>query len=254
MNKSFAGITSILLLFSPVVANEAIAQHNFEIAQSSGKIEQVQFSQGASSKVIKGQIKGDQYIDYVIKAGAGQTLKVTLQGTNPQNYFNINPPNSELSMFVGSSSGNTFQGILPTDGDYTIRVYLMRPAARRNESSNYTLNISITGKSLAPVSSKVDAVIPGTNFHASATIVCNGFINDNVKECEAFVIRRGFDGTATVEIRSSNFKRRILFVKGNPIASDSPDKLSVVKKGDLNIISLGDLEKFEIPDVLVTGG
>jgi hypothetical protein len=247
MNNFFVGITSILLIFSPILANGAMPQSN-------GRIEQVQFSQGATSKVIKGQIKGDNDIDYVVKAGAGQTLKVTLQGTNLQNYFNVNPPNSEQSMFVGSSSGNTFQGILPTEGNYTIRVYLMRPAARRNESSNYTLNISITGKSLASVSSKVDAVIPGTNFHASAKVVCRGFIDDSIKQCEAFVIRRGFDGTATVEIRSSNLKRRILFVKGNPIASDSPYKLSVVRKGDLNIISLGDLEKFEIPDVLVTGG
>jgi hypothetical protein len=41
-------------------------------------------------------------------------------------------------MFIGQFGGD-FKGILPTDGDYTIRVYLMRSAARRNESSIYTL-------------------------------------------------------------------------------------------------------------------
>jgi len=35
------------------------------------------------------------------------------------------------------------------DGEYTIRVYLMRSAARRNEIANYTLTVGITG-SAAP--------------------------------------------------------------------------------------------------------
>jgi hypothetical protein len=68
------------------------------------------------------------------------------------------------------------------------------------------------------------------------------------------VIRRGFDGTATVEIRWPDFKRNILFIKGKPVASDSPERLSTVRKGDLSIVNLGSEERFEIPDVLVIGG
>ena len=36
-------------------------------------------------------------------------------------------------MFVGSISGNQFEGRLPASGDYKVRVYLMRSAARRDE-------------------------------------------------------------------------------------------------------------------------
>ena len=62
--------------------------------------------------------------------------------------------------------------MLPTDGDYKVRVYLMRNAARRNEVSDYTLTISVTGKPLAPIPASQDALLPGTKFHASGSVTC----------------------------------------------------------------------------------
>jgi len=219
------------------------------------RAEKVRFAEGATSTVIKARLKGYQYVDYRLPAGAGQTLNVSLKASNLQNYFNVNPPGTDVSMFVGSTSGNNFQAISPTDGEYTIRVYLMRPAARRNESSNYALRIAVTGKPLTAVPATKDAVIPGTPFHASATIACKQDIDAKQQECDAFVIRRAFDGTATVEIRQTNgFNRRILFVKGNPVASDSQFELTFSRKGDLSIVNLGNDERYEIPDALVVGG
>jgi hypothetical protein len=46
-------------------------------------------------------------------------------------------------MFVGSSSGNQFEGRLPASGDYKVRVYLMRSAARRDEIADYRLEMII---------------------------------------------------------------------------------------------------------------
>ena len=46
-------------------------------------------------------------------------------------------------MFVGSTSGNQFEGRLPASGDYKVRVYLMRSAARRDEIANYRLEMII---------------------------------------------------------------------------------------------------------------
>jgi hypothetical protein len=219
--------------------------------------ERVQFAKGASSAVFKGQLKGDAIIDYALRAGAGQTLAVILKGTNSQNYFNVNPPESQTSMFIGSTSGNEFSGLLPADGDYVIRVYLMRAAARRNESSSYTLTIGVTGAALAPLPASKDAVLPGTPFHASARIACVPYLDFEKKqrECEAFVIRRGVDGTATVEIPQPGVgKRRILFVKGKPVGSDSPEPLTFTRQGDVTTVKLGADERYEIPDALVTGG
>ena len=49
-------------------------------------------------------------------------------------------------------------------------------------------------------------------------------------------------------------KRRILFVKGKPVAADATEELSVERRGDVSVVRLGSDERFEIPDALVFGG
>ena len=226
------------------------------VADAGIRQEQVHFAKGASSAVIQGRLKGDAMVDYIVRAAAGQTLSVSLQKTNAQNYFNVMPPGSTGSaMFVGDS-GENYSGVLPADGDYIVRVYLMRPAARRGESSNYTLTVGASGKALAPTAASKDALIPGTPYHASTQINCVPAFETAPRECDAFVIRRGFDGTATIDIPGSAGKRSILFVKGKPAASNAQAmyKLTSERKGDVTIVQLGTSERYEIPDALVTGG
>lgn len=226
------------------------------IADAGIRQEKVQFAKGASSAVIKGQLKGDAMVDYLVRAAAGQTLSVKLQKTNAQNYFNVMPPGSTGSaMFVGDS-GENYSGVLPADGDYIVRVYLMRPAARRGESSNYTLTVGASGKALAPITASKDTLIPGTSYHASAKIKCVPAFETTPRECDAFVIRRGFDGTATIDIPGSAGKRSILFVKGKPTASNAQamDALTSERKGDVTIVKLGASERYEILDALIAGG
>jgi len=217
--------------------------------------EDIQFRKGASEAAIEGRLQGDRTVDYRVRAAAGQTLVVRLRKSNPQNYFNVLPPGStDVAMFVGQD-GSDFKGMLPTDGHYTVRVYLMRPAARRNETSDYTLTVGVTGKALAPLPASKDALIPGTRFHASATVACAPPFDPKPQRCEAFVIRRGFDGTATVEVRGPGATlRRILFVGGAPVASDAMDPLAHSRDGDLTVVKFGAAERYEIPDALVRGG
>jgi hypothetical protein len=217
--------------------------------------EDIRFANGASEATIKGVLKGDQTVDYRVRAGAGQTLAVALKGSNAQNYFNVLPPGSaDVAMYVGQDGGG-YKGVLPTDGDYTVRVYLMRPAARRNESSNYTLTVGVTGKPLAPVPAAKDALLPGTRFHASATVACTPPFDSKPQQCEAFVIRRGFDATATVEVRGANgLKRNILFVNGDPMASDATEAMTFAREGDSTTVKFGADERYALPDALVRGG
>lgn len=248
MNRIIFASAVALLLAQPIAGIAASPLPN-------QRIERVEFAKGATSTVIKGQIKGDGFVDYVLSVGAGQSLSVTLEPSNLSNYFNIDPPGTDGAMFIGNISGNTFKGVLPTDGEYGIRVYLMRNAARRNESSNYTLSIAVTGSPLSPLPASSDAVLAGTPFHASAKIACAQSFDTGIRECEAFVIRRGSDGTATVEVRwADGSKRRLLFVKGSAMSSDAPETLSAERKGDVTTVRLGTLERFEIPDALVGGG
>jgi hypothetical protein len=71
-------------------------------------------------------------------------MNVSLATDNGADNFNIIAPGKENeALFVGSSAGNQFEGTLPASGDYKVRVYLMRSAARRDEIANDRLAMSI---------------------------------------------------------------------------------------------------------------
>ena len=146
---------------------------------------------------------------------------------------------------------------MANNGVYTLRVYLMRSAARRDETSDYTLTIHIEGKALKQTPNDKDAILPGTSFHASTQSSCiPPFTHDaKVQMCEAFVIRRGFDGTATIENHPSpGVKRSSLFLRGKPETADSHETLTFTRSDDFTIVNFGDTEKYEIPDALLNEG
>lgn len=224
-------------------------------ASSDARVQALGIVADARPAVIRATIKGRDYVDYRVSGGAGQLFTVSLKASNRQNYFNVLPPGRDAAMFIGSSSGQVFSRALPADGEYTVRVYLMRAAARRNETSRYALSVSLAGKPLAPIPASKDAVLPGAPYHASAVVPCRQAGDALNSECQAYVIRRSFDGTATLEIRRADgVLRRLLFVKGVPVSSDATADISVSKSGDRNIVHIGNDERFEFPDALITGG
>ena len=113
---------------------------------------QISFGKGKSSASVSGKVQGSNDVDYVIRASAGQTLTVDFKAGKGAAYFNVLPPGSTgEAIFVGSSEGNHFKGTLPSDGDYTIRVYLMGGAKDSGKPVTYTLKVGIpaSGKSIA---------------------------------------------------------------------------------------------------------
>ena len=224
-------------------------------ADNERTVKQVQLPKGKNSTNISGRIRGHRYIDYRLRAGAGQMMKVSLKGSNNANYFNVLPPeSSDAAMAIGEFGGNRFDGMLPDDGVYTIRVFLMRSAARRNQSSDYVLSVAIEGKPLPPTAAKVDAMIPGTRYHASSIVPCEPAYTQ-ARECEALVIRRGHDGTATVELRwDKAWKRRILFVKGEPKVADVPQAMTYTRNERGWKVTFNGDEHFEIPEPMLYGG
>jgi hypothetical protein len=110
------------------------------------RTERVHFKPHTSSATIKGKIKGYETVDYVLEASKGQQMNVSMATDNGANYVNILAPGeNDVAMFIGSTSGNQYEGTLPKSGDYKIRVYMMRSAARRNEVANYRLEMIVTG-------------------------------------------------------------------------------------------------------------
>ncbi len=218
-------------------------------------VRDVQFAKGGTTAVLKGTITGYNSMDYRLRAGAGQILQVSMHGSNGANYFNVLPPDSQdAAMFVSGAGKRVFDSLLPADGTYTLRVYLMRSAARRGESSHFTLSVSINGMPLLPLSPRTDALIPGTPFHAQTTVTCEPAYSKQ-RNCEALVTRRGTDGTATVELRwDKGQKRRILFVKGRPEVADVPQPFTFTRDAKGYVVNFGGEERFEIPEALVFGG
>ncbi len=225
------------------------------MAQVAIESQRVTFGAGATSTLLTGQLKGDQTIDYKLRASAGQTLTVELKGSNLQNYFNVIAAGTDNALFIGSSSGNRFSGFLPSDGDVRVRVYLMRPAARRNETSTYSLKVGISGAPLTAVPASRDALIPGTPYHASAEVPCVSGSSGKATRCKASVIRRADNSGTVVVTNPEGQKRQFLFVKGKAVASDQPEALTVQRRGDVSVLLLGEnFERYEIVDALVVGG
>jgi hypothetical protein len=113
------------------------------------RTERVAFATGTSGTLIKGSITGQQIADYVVNADAGQILSVDMQTSNASAYFNILPAGASEALFIGSTGGNVADLPLSAAGDYVIRVYLMRNAARRDETASYSLAIGIRGPDFA---------------------------------------------------------------------------------------------------------
>jgi hypothetical protein len=110
----------------------------------------VAFPEGATRAMTTGRIAGRASNDHVVRARAGQVLAVRMDADSTMAYFNVLPPGSDQAVFIGSTSGNEFRGVLASDGDYVIRVYLMAAGARRGESSNYALRVDLTDAPAAP--------------------------------------------------------------------------------------------------------
>ncbi len=243
--KSFlaaVAVLSFLVIGSPVFAKDEIRK------------ERVQFKKGSVEATIKSRIKGYEAVDYLLGAKAGQTMRVDLKTSNSANYFNVLPPGSNAAIAMGEILGNKWTGTLPVDGDYTVRVYLMRSAARRNETANFTLTVGITGRA--------DAKVAGTPYHATGNVPCSvGTDPKGSAQCSFGVIRSA-PGQAEVYLASPGFdvtlhkdKLRVLKFAGNKVTSNDPkEKVTFEKENDEWSINVNDFYYYVIPAAVIDGG
>lgn len=169
--------------------------------------------EAAAKNTISGKIKGYDSTDHHFEGKAGESVTINFKSPSPSAYFNLLPPGSEEALFIGSVSGNTFKDILPKDGTYTIRPYLMGKAESDKETVSYKIEITglasaeekaapSTKPKVAPLANaafdkKLDAL--GISFHVLATtgtaantlqIIPAGLKSDNApieRKIEGFV-------------------------------------------------------------------
>jgi hypothetical protein len=256
MTKSIVGaalfLTALTLFTAPA-----------SLAASEIRVERVQFKRGANSAVIEGKITGHEIVDYVLRIREGQAMNVSMATKHGATYFNILAPGEDqVAMFNGSMHENQFEGVAPKSGEYKVRVYMMRSAARRNEVANYRLEMIVTGaaSSAAPAASgrmRHDAKVKGTNYHATGNVPCRMKPGQPTGSCPFGVTREG-GGNGTVTITKPDGRTRaIFFQKGKAVGADvsqaDPGGFSARRESDLNIIDIG-AERYEIPDAVVFGG
>lgn len=223
------------------------------------RTERVKFKKSANSAVVEASIKGYESVDYVLGAKAGQYMNASLATKHGATYFNILAPGeNEVAMFNGSISENQYEGTLPASGDYKIRVYMMRSAARRNEVAHYRLEMIIDGAGQqAAHAPSHDTKVPGTDFHAKGDVPCSMGKGQPTGSC-AFGVKREGNGSAMVMVTKADGSQRVIFFeKGRAIGYDQSEadsgEFKANKEADLNIIHIGK-ERYEIPDAVISGG
>jgi hypothetical protein len=250
MEAGMGGKGSVsVVLFSLLLVSSS---HVF--AKDEIRTERVQFKKGVDKAVIKGRIRGYETVDYRLGAKAGQTMSVTLRTNNGANYFNVLPPGSDAAIAIGSTLGNTWTGPLPIDGNYTVRVYLMRSAARRNETATYTLSVGIAGRA--------DATVAGTPYHATGMVPCSVGTDPKGSANCSFGVIRSAPGHAEVhlafpgyDVRLHKDKAHVLTFSGDKVASrNSHERVRVERHGDNWSIDVNDYYYYVIPEAVINGG
>ncbi len=215
---------------------------------------EIRFGPGEGAVARRGSLAGHGDARYRIQGRAGQSLKVSVATKQPSLYFNVLGPAATEAMFIGSQAGDVAELVLPDDGPYRIQVYLMRPAARRQERGEFDLRLSVDGDPWPALGPAADARVPGTPFHATATIRCGSDAVDEAT-CDAGVIRRGPPVAATVRIRRPDGQsRRLLLRDGQVVATDSAQPARARRDADTTIVTIGESERYRLPDALLIGG
>lgn len=139
-------------VFAFLVAANFLAVVAVAGARDDIRVEQLAFPITEQGSTSRGCITGDESVIYRVGVAAGQRMKIALDASTNQTFFNVFGPGQGPGTEALARSTvdgpyvpdtNRFDGILPTSGLYQILVYQMRNAARKGLRSNYTLTVSI---------------------------------------------------------------------------------------------------------------
>lgn len=239
-----------------VIATLALAAYLAAVptlAETDIRSERVRFDANTSGSKISAKITGREALDYLLGARAGQTLSVTMQTNNGANYFNLIPPDAkDEAVFVGSTEGNSYEGKLDLDGDWKIRVYLMRSAARRDETAAYTLDVGITGKPDPAAAREANDFGP-REWDARGNLGCTrGGQPMQTAACPFKVIRYAEGATIFVLAPGTETKRILYFTNGK-WSTDSSEPVQSIKRSDLWSLVVSD-DAYEVPNAALFGG
>lgn len=127
-----------------------------------------------------------------------------------------------------------------------------------NKRGTKIIRFVVNKKTAQPAKPAGDALVAGTEFHATGTIPCARASGQPMGQCKFGVVREG-GGNGWVKVFWPDTGNRVIFFKAGTPASydeaqaDGGAKMKVAKNADLFVISIGE-QRFEIPDAVISGG
>jgi hypothetical protein len=102
-----------------------------------------------------------------------------------------------------------------------------------------------------------DALVKGTDYHATGNIPCAMATGQPTGSCP-FGVRREGNGSGIVTVTKPDGRARAIFfdngkATGADIGEADPGEFKAEKHGDLSIVRIGK-ERYEIPDAVIFGG
>jgi heat shock protein HslJ len=130
---SFVSNLGLAIAVGPAAAQAPPAQRvHFESVKNSATLEGT-FSDRA---------QGDR--DYIVKAAANHVMVVALTTSSPSIHFNVLASSDEtLLASTSETSEPRWEGVLPADGDYTVRVYWAGTPPQKGSKSTYRIQITM---------------------------------------------------------------------------------------------------------------
>ena len=107
--------------------------------------ERVLFKNGSPTAKVRGRLFGPDRgnRDYIVPGKAGEILSVELMTDYPQVYYSVLPPADAKPLINTSITGpREWSGALPLDGDYRVRVFLSRRAAREGVIAPFKMRLT----------------------------------------------------------------------------------------------------------------
>lgn len=109
------------------------------------EVERMVLKEGANQWYIESEIKGFHVKDYRFSANKGQKMTIRLNSDDPYTRFGMFLQRDEttlnsMKIFKGKKE---WEGKVPRDGEYRIRVYLKKKEAKKEHTSHYSLFVEI---------------------------------------------------------------------------------------------------------------
>jgi hypothetical protein len=101
----------------------------------------VTFTAGAMQRSFEGAISDFEVMTYVVALRQGESLRIQLASNNASNCFDIHGPESAKPIYLGAESGSTHVHKVQKSGEYLVKVFLLRLAARDGQTAQYALEL-----------------------------------------------------------------------------------------------------------------